>query len=244
LLGLSDIARKTQGKIGEMLNRYDNDQAIYKKYLSNIFHELGETYSSAYDFELTHQSAINLKDRLYSITAEEEKNIKVMAYKKQSTFYRLVHYFFPKQMRPEDILHESSRFFVNIQMLLQRINPEKHQEVFKNIFPILAQYYHYFDKLENDLKDVIRELHDGLDKNRYETFSLRESDDLYWEYKKYLSGLEIIAELNLRDIKSLFKYDDIYSPVLYVVYIAGILAILGDYHVWGKRCSNELYNWR
>jgi hypothetical protein len=95
------------------------------------------------------------------------------------------------------------------------------------------RYFQQHEKTKPVLKEALKQLHDRLELDGYFEPESKMSDKLYKRYKDLLNKLEFLEECEVRSIRGANEIggSGCFSNLIYT---GTILAIVSDYHDWGK----------
>lgn len=228
---------------GEVLvsisNVFDNhDQRAYKeKHLRHVYYDFCKSISSALCSQITWQTSTNLHWRLRPLADVEADVNDVGLLSGRLNFVM----YYSRDPEPKGIFKlwqkgapvKGHKLVNNINTIYRNIPIADTKQMFLESLNRSQRYFQQYEKTKPVLKEVLAQLHNRLELDGYFETESKMSDKLYKRYKDLLNKLEFLGECGLRSIRGA---NEICASGCFsnLIYIGTILAIVSDYHDWGK----------
>jgi hypothetical protein len=180
---LSTIINKTNSRIGDIFDFYDNKfRTEYndRMYARHIYNEVHELISKSFQEELSWQTPENIKFRL--------------------NYYRNINVESLESKNQNKVSHYDQTIQNNMYTLDQLVDKTKKKEFFNDVMQKILEVKNFFKNHEETVKSSIVVLERGLAKNKLEEFKLQENYELYRFYIQLLYLLRHIKKSSINYI--------------------------------------------
>lgn len=235
---LTAAAHEALDRIYMLVDQHSTESGL--RPARHLYHEACELIFRAFKGQLGWQRGLNLVSRYQTFRYGEDFAVDPNQFPKLRKQVRKELIDFERWYKedPNEALERrlvaSPSFVLLLENLRARLPEDRRQALFHSGLEAINEYRAAHHENEDSIRRGYQKLKDGLVKNTYEEFSLKESPRLFQRYTERMAKLETLAAFSLPNwgnLPATFRVD---SPTQQLVYAGAILYTVQLYWAWGS----------